>query len=248
MNKREAILIVDDDLKSENSSKVMTLFSNKPFLEYVLDFYNLFGFNHFVMMVRDKKHSAVSYFGNKYKNSKLIWKVYNAEGGECDAITNGMKELESDNFLVASASVFFRANIGKFFKDHCDKRLSISALLHNKQEANNNLVVEVDITGRIKNIATKTYYSKKHLAFSGIYMINKMFMQSDVLLKSGSIEQDILKKYYKNEQIQVMISDNYYLNINELKENSKDITLNKFDIEYIVSDIEKNQSQLELVS
>lgn len=247
MNKREAILLVDDFLDNENTTKVMTLFDNKPFLEYLLDFYNLFGFNHFVLMVKDKKNPATNYFGNKYRNSKLIWTVADGSLGDVGAIKAGMEETESEQLLVASASVLFRANIGKFYYDHCTMKNSVSALVYNKQDANDNVVVETDISGRIKNISSKTYSSKRHLYFSGIYMIDRKFLQSEQFLDAVSFENDILKEFFRTEQFQVMVSKNYYLNINCLKQ-EENISLNKFDIEYIVSDLEKNQSQLELVS
>lgn len=248
MNKREAILWVGDYEGKGNSCNFLTLIENKPFLEYIFETYKSFGFFHIVLVINDKNHPVAKYFGNKFKDIKLSYAVCELSLGIVGAIKAGIKFTESENILVASGAILCGANIGKFYKIHCRTFKTMSILGTIRNPLNNKIVIEPTITGRIKNITTKASSLNKILYLSDIYMINKEFILSPVFDTAISLEKDVLELYYKTEDYYVMISKEHYFDLYSLNNDTDLSIIKRFNIEDIISNIETNQSQLELVS
>lgn len=249
MNKREAILWLGNYSGNENQPNVLTLFDNKPFLEYLLEFYQSFGIQHIVLVTNEKNHSAVKYFGNKYQEVKLTWTVSDTSKGTVGAIKAGLLLTENENVLVASASILLGANIGKFYHQHCKGNYPLSVIISPLETMNSKWVVDSTISGRIRNIIPKTFLSKKNMYLSDIYMINRSFLLSTIFDDAVSLENDVLGLYFKTEEYQVMLSHERFVNIDVLQNTPEELSvLKSFNIEHIISEIEENKSQLELVS
>ncbi len=189
-----------------NLPKPMAPINGKPFLTYILDQLNNFGFKKVVLAVGYMSSAIHDYYGAQFKNMKIEYSFENEPLGTGGCVKKAIG-MTSDQFVfVINGDTYFNIDFSK---------ISIP---------NNILIVckYMEDTYRYGRIKTKKGIVKQFCEKGeneagyingGIYYINRNLFDRFLLPEKFSIENDFFIKYIDSLFIETYISNDYFVDI-----------------------------------
>ncbi|HBB03198.1 MAG: Nucleoside-diphosphate-sugar pyrophosphorylase, D-glycero-alpha-D-manno-heptose 1-phosphate guanylyltransferase [Candidatus Peregrinibacteria bacterium GW2011_GWF2_38_29] len=208
---------------TEDIPKPMLVFDNKPFLQYLIEYYKGQGINEFVLSVGYLKEKIIKYFGNGKKfGVKINYSQENVPLGTGGALFKARKILKNV-FFVVNGDTFREVNLNdlrQFYK----KRDALCVIgVSNCMRKQNSGFVKFDKKWRIIDFRsfgdTKIGYVN-----NGIYLMDKRIFEFFPKGKS-SLEYDVFSKI-KNGLFAYKIQKGYFIDIGTVK------TYNQFAREF----------------
>ena len=179
----------------KNVSKPMAIVNEKPFLQYILDFWIHNGISNIIIAVGYKSETVINYFKYSYKNIPIKYSIEEKPLGTGGAFIKATKLLKSkDDFLVTNGDTFFKIDLNKFKSFHKSKECLISIALFE----NNNFkrYKSFQLNKEFKIIKTKSENTKKNFVNGGVYLFKRSILNNLNLLDKKdvkiSLEDDIL--------------------------------------------------------
>jgi D-glycero-alpha-D-manno-heptose 1-phosphate guanylyltransferase len=214
--KREAVILaggLGTRLRSMVSDvpKSMALIKDLPFLTYLLEQLQRHNFEKIILAAGYKYEAIESYFGDSYKNIKLIYSIEKEPLGTGGAISETAGLIESDYFTVLNGDTFFEVDFSrmeeKFRKSNPEVMVALKPMVNFERYG-------AVITGYNKIIS----FNEKKLCESGlinggIYMMKKDWLNKVAPGKVYSLEKEVLEKLAGKENITYYISDGYFIDI-----------------------------------
>jgi D-glycero-alpha-D-manno-heptose 1-phosphate guanylyltransferase len=214
--KREAVILaggLGTRLRSMVSDvpKSMALIKDLPFLTYLLEQLQRHNFEKIILAAGYKYEAIESYFGDSYKNIKLIYSIEKEPLGTGGAISETAGLIESDYFTVLNGDTFFEVDFSrmeeKFRKSNPEVMVALKPMVNFERYG-------AVITGNNKIIS----FNEKKLCESGlinggIYMMKKDWLNKVAPGKVYSLEKEVLEKLAGRENITYYISDGYFIDI-----------------------------------
>jgi D-glycero-alpha-D-manno-heptose 1-phosphate guanylyltransferase len=214
--KREAVILaggLGTRLRSMVSDvpKSMALIKDLPFLTYLLEQLQRHNFEKIILAAGYKYEAIESYFGDSYKNIKLIYSIEKEPLGTGGAISETAGLIESDYFTVLNGDTFFEVDFSrmeeKFRKSNPEVMVALKPMVNFERYG-------AVITGNNKIIS----FNEKKLCESGlinggIYMMKKDWLNKVAPGKVYSLEKEVLEKLAGKENITYYISDGYFIDI-----------------------------------
>lgn len=191
--------------------KTMVDVNGMPFLETTLQWLNKFNINKVVLAVGYKKEYIKNYFGNNYKNIKLVYSEEEEPLGTGGAIKKALKECMDDNVIVMNGDVLARVNLNKMFENHLSSDSIMTIAVKEMTNFDRFGVVKFN-KDRITKFEEKKYV-KKGFMNTGIYIMNKNIFKNKIEDKSFSIETDYLSKYVNKDKIFPFIFNGEFIDI-----------------------------------
>ena len=186
--------------------KPMANVLGKPFLEYILDELNDYHFDKVVLAVGYKKEAIMDYFGNSYKNIKLVYSIEDEPLGTGGCIKKALSYIDDPYVFILNGDTMFKIDFIKMAKLNC---LSIAC----KHLYNFDRYGEVKISNqKIIGFLEKTYVQQGYIN-GGIYYMPKNIFDAYQLPTKFSLEKDFFEKYMKELNIQAFLSDDYFIDI-----------------------------------
>ena len=178
-----------------------------PFLNYILDELNYYGFTKAILCVSYLKEKIMDYYKNKYKNIEIIYSIETEPLGTGGAIKQALNYVTDDFVFTFNGDTMFKIDL-----------LEMSKLNHiaiaTKYMENFSRYGEVKISndGIIESFEEKKEVLKGYIN-AGIYYIPKNIFSGFNLDKKFSIENDFFQKYMSKLNILAYKSDNYFIDI-----------------------------------
>ncbi len=187
--------------------------NGRPFLEYVLDYLELYGVKK-VILATGHLHDAIeSHFGNKYKYIHLAYSREEEPLGTGGAILQAMQQVEGKMAIVMNGDTMFRVNLGKLYDFQLIKDSCLTMVVREVKDASRYGTVEFDETGRITAFKEKGTNIGPAFINGGVYAIRKDFLFSFDLPRKFSIERDFFEKVYLSHPIYAHRCYQYFLDI-----------------------------------
>lgn len=187
--------------------KPMAPINDRPFLEYMLDELNNYGFDKVVLGVGYKKECIINHFKNKYKNIDIVYAEEDEPLGTGGCIKYSLEFLDDDYVFVLNGDTMFKIDFKKMSEN---KSLSIAC----KKMYDFDRYGEVSINN--DGIIT-SFNEKKHVdegfINGGIYYVPKNIFKKYSLLKKFSMEKDFFEKYINELNIKAYLSSDYFIDI-----------------------------------
>ena len=201
--------------------KPMANICGKPFLHYLLEFYNS-SLNkvEFFISIGYKKEIIKNYFGSKFYNSNINYVEETSPLGTGGALVRVMNEYEfefkKNPFLLVNGDSFIEYNINKMFKTHLNNRadITICTMIANEHDR----YATIKFNEKTKSVTE--FNSKKgkvgDLANGGVYLINPTDLFKKLLncnRDNFSFETDFLENYVEKLFIQSFKTKGYFIDI-----------------------------------
>lgn len=194
--------------------KPMADIAGKPFLAYLLQYLQEYGFTDCCISVGYKQEKIIEYFGDNYLGIKISYACEDTPLGTGGAIVNSLKNCDQAKpVVVLNGDSFLKIDYKKLADFHHKENSQITMVLREMEDCSRYGVVEIDEKNHIKNFAEKNPTLKNGLINGGIYLINPKVFTQFSLPNSFSFEKDFLSQYLADFEIKGFISNEYFIDI-----------------------------------
>ena len=172
--------------------KVMAPAGGRPFLAYVLEDLAKKGFSSVVLAVSYHHDQIKEYFGNKYKNLRLLYSIEDIPLGTGGAIKKALTLCENTDVTVINGDTFFDIDFDSLYDFYKNTESSVVLAAKEMPDCTRHSTLEIAENGKITEFFEKKP-QKKGFINGGIYIVNKniFFNFPDTRF---SFEKDILEK------------------------------------------------------
>lgn len=186
--------------------KPMAPVQERPFLEYLLEYWKQQGASHFILSVGYLHATIVKHFGTNYKGVPIDYAI------EKEPLGTGGGLLLSIDYLHHSASTFLALNGDTFFdvplsrfSDKGEVTLALYKIDNNTRYHG----VTLDSSGKIQNIDDP----HSSLINGGCYLFDKKCLRGFPQKKPVSLEKEILPSLIKESRCYGQLFDGLFIDI-----------------------------------
>lgn len=187
--------------------KPMAPVLNKPFLEYILEELNNNGFTKIVLAVGYKHEVIENYFGDQYKNIKLIYSVEDTPLGTGGCIKKAIKLLDDEYVYIINGDTMFRIDYSKM---STNKDVMIACKYLDLFDRYGKVIINE--VGRITSFKEKEPNQTGYFN-GGIYLFRRNLFDSYSFNDKFSLEKDLFEKYIEQLYIEAYKSTDYFIDI-----------------------------------
>ncbi len=187
--------------------KPMAIFNNKPFLEYIIQFYSKYIFkNIFILTGYKSKNIYKKFMDKKYNFTNIKCLRENRPLGTAGALSL-LKRKKINDFILINGDTFANVDLNKLIKSCNKNSFGSLTLIENKSYKSNQKLITLNIK---KN--KLLYQHKTGLMNAGVYFFKKKFLKF-IQNKNLSLENDILPKLIKNGKISGIKTKKFFIDI-----------------------------------
>lgn len=193
--------------------KSMAPVNGRPFLDYQLDYLDVFGVERVILSVGHLHEKIMEHYGDRYKNIRIEYSIETEPLGTGGGLKKAMELAEGPLVIAMNGDTFYEIDFIKFLHIHRGKESKLSIILREVEDVSRFGAIERDEERRITGFFEKNVKSGKGLINGGIYIINKRFFESQNLPEKFSLEKDFFEKIYKTEKIYGVLCRQYFIDI-----------------------------------
>lgn len=178
---------------TDNTPKPMVLIDEKPFLQYLIEYYKKQGVDNFVLAVGYLREQIIAYFGDgDVLGVKISYSVEESPLGTGGAIKEALDLLE-DDFFVVNGDTFMEVDLNDLRSFHKQKKALCTIGLKFIKRNQNSGFVQVGGDNEIVNFLSGENQKNEGFINAGIYVMNKDFSE---FIPEGkvSLEDDVFAK------------------------------------------------------
>lgn len=176
--------------------KPMAPIYNRPFLEYLMDYWIGQGISRFILSVGHLNEVITNHFSNSYRSAQIEYAFENSPLGTGGAFLQASKEL-NEPFLLLNGDTFFEVKLNDLYSFHKQHNSEWTMSLFRSYDLDRYMGVQLAETGAI--IALKYKGNAVDLLVNGgVYLINpsvihKLNLQEGVKI---SLEDQLLPSFH----------------------------------------------------
>jgi D-glycero-alpha-D-manno-heptose 1-phosphate guanylyltransferase len=218
---KEAIILaggLGTRLKSVISDlpKCMAPVSGKPFLHWVISYFQKQGVEKFIFSL-GYKHEIIEEYLNKeftIRQSPVAIQLSIEETplGTGGAIKLACEKATEQNVTIINGDTFFKINLQQLSSFHQEDKADCTLCLKPMQNFDRYGAVELNENNSIKKFSEKKFY-ESGLINGGVYALNVKDFLDKNLPEKFSLEKDYLEKFYTTGKLMGLIQDEYFIDI-----------------------------------
>ncbi|MEZ5000900.1 MAG: nucleotidyltransferase family protein [Bacteroidales bacterium] len=193
--------------------KPMAPVRGRPFLEYLLDFLSLNGFNHVVLSTGYMYEVIENHFGNRYRNITLTYSVESTPLGTGGAIMEALQHIGADNFFVFNGDTIFKSDLAGMEKMHIESAADITIAMRHSADTSRYGSIKMKKDNRITAFDEKSKSPSGGWINGGTYLISMDSMAKVAIDMPFSIEKDLFAAGTEKFKILGFLSDGYFIDI-----------------------------------
>ncbi len=187
--------------------KPMAPVNGRPFLSYLLDNLNKYGFQKVVLAVGYQKESIINFYKNRYKNIAIQYSVEEEPLGTGGCLKQAMELIDDDYVFVLNGDTMFDINYHEMAKLE-----TLSIACKEMYDFDRYGEVRMDSNHTILSFEEKSFVKNGYIN-GGIYYLPKNIFSTYRLSKKFSLEKDFFEKYMYELKIKAYLSNAYFLDI-----------------------------------
>lgn len=193
--------------------KSMALVNGRPFLDYQLDYLDVFGIRKVILSVGYLHEKIIEHYGNKYRDIEIDYAIETTPLGTGGGLKKAMSMAKGPLVIGMNGDTFYEIDFLKFLHIHRGKESKLSIVLRELDDVSRYGSIERDEDRRITGFYEKNQKTGSGFINGGIYIINKRFFESQNLPEKFSLEKDFFEKVYKTEKIYGILCRQYFIDI-----------------------------------
>lgn len=193
--------------------KPMAPVNGRPFLEYVLDYLELYSVKKVILSVGYNHDVIKNHFKNRYKYINIDYAVEETPLGTGGGIRQAMNLIEGKRAIILNGDTMYRVNLGKLYDFTQVQKANIAICLREVTDVSRFGAVEMNERAIITSFREKGEVSGSGLINGGVYAINKEYFFGLDLPEAFSIEKDVFEKIYSSQPIYGMRCNQFFLDI-----------------------------------
>ena len=193
--------------------KPMADINNKPFLEYLFHYLARYHLKKVVLSVAYKAEIIQDYFKDSFAGIDIEYAYEREPLGTGGGILNALKCCKTEQVLVINGDTFFNINLSELFDFHKANASQITLCLKRIKDAGRYGKVSLDNNCLITGFAEKKAGNNEGYINGGVYLMNRIVLESLNLPLKFSFEKDFLEKYYTKLPIFGWVSNSYFIDI-----------------------------------
>lgn len=189
--------------------KPLIKINNKIFLEILIRNFSKYNFENIYILAGYKGRQIYNKFNNKIFNfTKIKCFVEKKKLGTWGAVKN-IKGIIKNNFILTNADSLINLNLHNFINKKINKNSDIKIILVKNLNYKSNKI----LTGL--NLSKNKVILNKHSKYmnGGVYYINKKLLRTNKYLKFKSLEKNIIPDLLKQQKIEGIKTNNFFLDI-----------------------------------
>ena len=197
---------------SKVTPKPLIKIEKKPFIEYIINFYQKYDFKKIYLVGHYKSEQFIKLYNNNKFNFINCEFLKEKKPLDTGGALNVLKTKIKNDFILVNGDSFLDYNFSDFNKFHCTDKNHTMILTKNINYKSNNKLNNLQIKNKI------VFFSKKNLFMNaGVYFFKKEIFQYIKKNKKISLEKDILPKLIINKKIKGYFSNNFFIDIGTKK-------------------------------
>ena len=187
--------------------KPMAIFNNKPFLEYIIQFYSRYTFKNIFILTGYKSKSINKKFENKkYNFTNIRCLRENRPLGTGGALSL-LKRKKINDFILINGDSFINVDINKLIKSCNKNSFGSLTLIKNEIYKSNKKLTTLNLRGN-----KLIYQEKTGFMNAGVYFFKKKILKF-IENKNISLENEILPKLIKDGNISGIKTNKFFIDI-----------------------------------
>lgn len=192
--------------------KPMALINGRPFLEYILTQLQKQGITKVVLSVGYMNKVISDHFRFRYGTIDIEYSIEETPMGTGGGILQSLNFVNSNPVLIVNGDTFFQIDISKLLSIHNEKDADVTIAIKYMEDPSRYGTIKFDEAGKLTSFVEKVKGRNGYIN-GGIYLVNKDILQSASMPEVFSFEIDFLNKLSKDLNIQIMQSDDYFIDI-----------------------------------
>tara|TARA_E500000178_G_scaffold102820_1_gene102411 strand:- start:2031 stop:3245 length:1215 start_codon:yes stop_codon:yes gene_type:complete len=197
---------------SKITPKPLIQIKKKPFIEYIINFYQRYDFKKIYLIGHYKSEQFLKLYKNKKFNFINCEFLKEKKPLDTGGALNVLKTKIKSDFILVNGDSFLDYNFYDFKKFHYSDENHSMIITKNKNYKSNSKLSKLQIKKKI------IFFSKKNTFMNaGIYFFKKEIFKHIKKNKKISLEKDILPKLILNKKIKGYYSNDFFIDIGTKK-------------------------------
>ena len=192
--------------------KCMAPVAGRPFLAYVIDYFQQHGITRFIFSVGYKHEIIEEFLRKEYVDLDYTCSVEHEPLGTGGAILKSCELVHERDILVLNGDTFFRIDTGRLAEFHEQHEAECTLCLKQMTNTDRYGVVRTDESGKITSFLEKKFYEVSVIN-GGVYALNVDLFLQETFPEKFSFEKDYFEKYYAEKRIYGQLHDGYFIDI-----------------------------------
>lgn len=192
--------------------KPMAPVRGKPFVEYVLQYLKIYGFERIIFSIGYRGEVVQEHFGNNFNSMQIDYAVEETPLGTGGGIYQAAMMCDDEHFLVLNGDTLFDVDLFAFEDFYKKTNAEMAIGLRAMKDFDRFGSVELADNQRVIGFKEKEY-QKEGLINGGIYIFKKSIFDVAEFPKRFSFEKDFMEKYLNELQIFGCELDGFFIDI-----------------------------------
>ena len=192
--------------------KCMAPVNGKPFIGYVIDYFQKEGVDKFILSVGYMKEAIIDYVAEHYPTLNVKFAIEEEPLGTGGGIYLSSKMATEQNVFVTNGDTMFNVNLAALLARHTETNSDCTLSLKPLQNFERYGVVELKEDFSIDSFKEKQYY-KEGLINGGLYVLNVANFLAESLPQKFSFEKDYMEALYQHRKMSGLVQDAYFIDI-----------------------------------
>lgn len=192
--------------------KCMAPVAGKPFLAYVIDYFQRQGIKRFIFSLGYMHEHIERYLDQEFPKLNRKYVVETEPLGTGGAIRLASSHAATRHLLVLNGDTLFKVDMKELSLLHFSKKAHCTLALKPMQQFDRYGVVELNDNGSVKSFREKQFY-ESGMINGGVYTLNVESLLSKPFPEKFSFEKDYLEKEYTNGQLYGIAQPGYFIDI-----------------------------------
>jgi D-glycero-alpha-D-manno-heptose 1-phosphate guanylyltransferase len=186
--------------------------NGKPFLSYVIKYFQQQGITNFIFSVGYKHEAIEEYLKKQFSTADYQLSIEGEPLGTGGAVKKACSLVMDENVFITNGDTLFKANISSLQNFHNQKHADCTLALKPMKDFSRYGVIELNEDDSIKSFKEKKYY-ESGLINGGLYMLNIDKFLRRSFPEKFSFETAYLEKFYHQHKMFGLIQDEYFIDI-----------------------------------
>jgi D-glycero-alpha-D-manno-heptose 1-phosphate guanylyltransferase len=192
--------------------KCMAPVNGKPFLSYIIEYYQQQGIEKFIFAMGYKHEVITAWVKEQYPSLPAEFVIEKEPLGTGGAIQLAVEKVNSKDILILNGDTFFKVNMEALSTFHKRNASACTLALKPMKNFDRYGAVEIEEDDHIKNFKEKQHYSEG-LINGGVYILSTGRFRQQKRPDKFSFEKDYLEVFFSAMPMYGCVQDGYFIDI-----------------------------------